>query len=123
MKNSRSGMVVTGVLSAIVFFIVGYAIKTCPQPEDGNPVGGHLHGFVKVKRGGSHQCLQVGKCHLYIDFTTTKGTALPPVAASCPRLPGECLQFSDQMDIQTVDDTMAHPNETVNATGTIILSP
>lgn len=77
MKNSRSGMVVTGVLSAIVFFVVGYALKSCPQPEDGNPIGGHLHGLVKVKRGGSSHCLQSGKCHLYIDFTTTKASALP----------------------------------------------
>jgi hypothetical protein len=123
MKDSRSGMLVTGALSAVVFFVVGYAVKSCPKPDDGNPIGSHLHGLVKVKRSGAPQCLKSGKCHLYVDFTTTRASATPPASASCPRLPGECLQFSDQMDIQTVDDTTSHPDETVNATGTVVLSP
>lgn len=114
MSYQRIAAIFGGLVIAGLFFFLGRS--SCPQPEDGNPIGFHLHGLAKIDHS-----LDVSKCNpecvvkFNVNIAKNGGTAS---SATCPTT--NCVHFSGtQMLVQSTDDATPHPEETVSADGTL----
>ncbi len=125
----RSQTIATGVG---VLILIGVSVLigrlSCPKPEDGNPIGIHIHGLAKTDNNPLRlsNCKQGCKGTLRFDIAIGKNNAAPQPSTKCPRN-ANCIHFvnatSQSMAISSVDDATPHPEESVNAEGTFEISP
>jgi len=118
-------------LIAIVFFFVGhYSCFLGICPEDGNPVGYHLHGLVKIVNGKNidlSNCPSTDTpqdCTLILNLSLGKNGAVPTdTPTPCPG-GSNCVNFTGTtMQESSADSNVVHTPEPVNAAGAVEFSP
>lgn len=125
----RSQTIATGV-GALILIGVSVLIGrlSCPKPEDGNPIGIHIHGLATINNNSFRlsNCKQGCKGTLRLNVVIGKKTSTPQPSTKCPRN-ASCIHFvnysSQSMAISSVDSAAPHPEESVNAEGTFETSP
>jgi hypothetical protein len=113
-----------GLGIAIVFFIAGHVARFCflgVCPDDGNPIGFHLHGLAKVdKTSISLNGCNTNTCNLDFNFVIARRGQPQPTATSCPS--PNCFHFwsSGTMSETSKDDNGEKPtDDNVSADGTV----
>jgi hypothetical protein len=81
---------------AIVFLLIGLLAHQCPA--DGNPVGFHFDGYVKLEQPAPNldSCSSATPCYLKIDMAFDPATA--PSATPTPCAASSCFAFSNVPD-------------------------
>ncbi|HVR47258.1 MAG TPA: hypothetical protein VMT95_11585 [Candidatus Binatia bacterium] len=108
---------------AVVFLLVGLLIRQCPA--DGNPVGFHIDGSVKLDNAAAFQLskCKTTTCTLAFELRTS---ANPPAQPSpCPAT-SNCFHFTDSGKAMTVTitDSDKKPRTYPDyADGTVTITP